>query len=174
MDFGPPGELETTTLEIGGDYYVCRPISIADTEELHVLDKLCFSDQHAFTEGYFFLLFLHDRAFGWALLDGDMIIAFIMVTKKRNVANIATIDIHPRYRRRGMASALIELAERELIEQDVKVCSLQVDIRNIAAIRLYHSLGYSKARRISGYYAGDGDAYLMRKQLTARETVDDG
>jgi ribosomal-protein-alanine N-acetyltransferase len=152
------------TLTIGGIDYPLRKLDFTDVDALHDLDILCFKPERAFTTGYFILLFFYDDAFGWGIEQEGNIIAFILLTKKRYNANIATIDIHPDYRRRGIANALIQFAEDQLKTIGIKSLTLQVEIDNEPALELYEKLCFKKIKTIPNYYV-DADAYLMRKLL---------
>ena len=170
------GAAESVT--IGGEEYLLRRAGAEDAERLHQLDMLCFPSGRAFTEGYFMLLFLYHRAFGWILeraggerqgpASAPPIVAFILLTSQRQKCNVSTIDVHPDCRRRGLATRLFRLAEQEMEEKGVAKCTLQVAVSNTAAIRLYHQLGFRKARTLHGYYGGREDGYLMEKRFEPR------
>ncbi len=141
-------------------------MGIEDIDRLHELDLLCFPEERAFTTGYFLLLFLYHRAFGWGLEKEGLIEAFVLLTTHRQSGNISTLDVHPRYRRHGIGSRLMMLAEMALKEMGMKKCTLQVAASNTEAIRLYDKLGYKRVRILHRYYAGKEDGYLMEKGLT--------
>jgi ribosomal-protein-alanine N-acetyltransferase len=152
------------SLTVRGIDYSLRQLDFSDVDVLHDLDILCFKPERAFTTGYFILLFFYDDAFGWCLEQAGTIIAFILLTKKRYNANIATIDIHPDYRRRGIGMALIQFAEEQLKADGIKSLTLQVETDNVPALELYEKLNFEKIKTIPDYYV-DADAYLMRKLL---------
>ena len=151
-------------IKIGARRYPIRSIDYNDAEVLHQLDALCFPAERAFTEGYFLLLFFYEDAYGWLLEDKERVVAFILLTSRRKRVNIATIDVHPNYRRRGIGSTLLEFAEEHARQEGTTTMTLQVETTNTSAIRLYHRHGYEKVRVLSNYYA-DADAWQMRKQL---------
>jgi [ribosomal protein S18]-alanine N-acetyltransferase len=151
-------------LEVRGRTYTVRPLDYRHVDELHDMDVLCFPPGRAFTTGYFILLFFYDNAFGWGLEEDGKLTAFILVTLKRHNANIATIDVHPHHRRRGLGEALMKLAETKLRDRGVRSISLQVGTENEGAQELYNRQGFTRVRTLKNYYI-DGDAYLMRKRL---------
>ncbi|HUX06004.1 MAG TPA: N-acetyltransferase [Acidobacteriota bacterium] len=162
----PANSMERMKVAVSGESFVLRPIEIGDIDALHALDCICFPPDRAFTPGYFSLLFLYHRAFGWALEDPEAeLAAFILLTIQRNRGNISTIDVHPRFRRLGLGTRLIGLAEETLRQMGVRKCALQVEVDNEAAIELYKKLGYSTTRLLPGYYDGKKDGYLMEKPL---------
>ena len=162
----PGNSAERMEVNVGGTGFVLRTIDVADIDKLHELDRICFPPGRAFTTGYFSLLFLYHRAFGWALEDNKGgIAAFILLTTQRNRGNISTIDVRPGFRRLGLATRLIRLAEETLRQMGLKKCTLQVEADNKAAIRLYTKLGYNITRTLPRYYEGKKDGYLMEKPL---------
>jgi ribosomal protein S18 acetylase RimI-like enzyme len=168
-----------------------RNVGMADIPELHHLDKLCFPQERAFTEGYFSLLFLYHQAFGWALepvdtqsratlrkasradsssgfqADGGAatFVASILVTIRYDAANIATIDVHPLFRRLGLGKILMRKAEAELRRRGIHKLILQVAVGNSNAISLYEKTGFRKIKTIKGYYGGKEDGIVMEKLL---------
>ena len=152
--------------EIRGTEYLLNSISLEDVDQMQALDQKCFPPEIAFTEGYFRLLFYYDKAFGWSLSLDDKIIAFILLTPHRNKANIATIDVSPRHRRKGIGSALVSFAEKTLADSDYHSVFLQVHVDNSGAIQLYQQAGYSVVKTLPDYYP-TGDALLMRKIIKA-------
>lgn len=191
MDTEQNRDFDRTVVTIGERSYSLRPISMDDIGELHELDKLCFSEKRAFTEGYFNLLFLYHKAFGWALIPRSdnssadhrprksiqeytdrkigkglgPIAAFVLITMRRHAGNIATLDVHPFHRRSGLGTYLMSLAEEEVRKKGSKRLTLQVAISNQAAISLYFGLGYTMVKKIKNYYGGEEDCYLMEKAL---------
>lgn len=142
--------------------YIFESIGIDDVADMEVLDQLCFTPDIAFTDGYFRLLFYYDHAFGWCLRQQQKLVAFIMITPHRNRANIATIDVSPDFRRKGLGSFLVEYCEKALKQNGYNSVYLQVHTENSGAINLYQKTGYSVVRTLKDYYPS-GDAYLMRK-----------
>ena len=159
------GSMEREEVTIDGDRFFLRAVNIDDIEAMRRLDLLCFPPERAFTEGYFLLLFLYHYAFGWGLEDeqGELA-AFILLTIREEEGNVATIDVHPGFRRRGIASRLLRMAEGALAEMGVRKCTLQVETGNESAIALYRKLGYRIVRLLPRYYQGEEDGYLMEKE----------
>ncbi len=81
-------------------------------------------------------------------------------------AEILTIAVLPEARRRGAAAAMVPVMLQWATGQGAKAIFLEVNERNIAAIRLYEKYGFSVISRRKEYYRNaDGsheDALIMR------------
>lgn len=73
---------------------------------------------------------------------------------------IATIAVHPKYRRRGLGRRLLRACEQAMAMPHIK---LTLRVSNPAALDLYKSEGYQQVRYWRGYYADGEDALVMEK-----------
>lgn len=112
-----------------------------------------------------FVLALRLRGF----LGGTRMAGFVMVRFAADEAEILTIAVRPRYRRRGYGRMLMDDVIRRLYREHIARLFLEVDRSNGAAVGLYRSLGFEIAGERRNYYskpaAGDGSALVMRLQV---------
>lgn len=100
-----------------------------------------------------------------AELNGQ-IVGYIVIRKLFEEAEILSIAVKKEFRRRGIATKLIENILDE-IKDSVKVCFLDVRVSNEAAIKLYEKLGFKKVGIRKKYYVyPEEDAVLMRFDFT--------
>ena len=84
-----------------------------------------------------------------------------MVTCKRGErAELVSVAVDPRFRAKGIATALMESTIRRLRRRGVRRFSLTVRVTNRAAIGLYVKHGFCRERLVRGYY-GKADGYRM-------------
>ena len=88
----------------------------------------------------------------------------VACVEKRN-AEIASLAVHPDYRRRGVADALMRHTLRELGAAGVGRVELMVRTGNTAGAQLYRSLGFRRVRRVPRYYEDGGDGFLMARAI---------
>lgn len=100
-------------------------------------------------------------AFGRIHFDGGMVLARVAADE----ADILTIAVAPDARRRGLGRALLLAAMEEAARRGAKSMFLEVGVDNAAAAALYVSCGFTQVGRRRGYYAGGGDALVMRAAL---------
>jgi len=83
-------------------------------------------------------------------------------------ADLVSIATAPDAERRGVATRLLDHGLAELAARGCEDICLEVAIDNVAALALYHRLGFAEVGRRTGYYRRGGglvDAIVMRRQL---------
>jgi ribosomal-protein-alanine N-acetyltransferase len=97
------------------------------------------------------------------------LVGFALVRSVAGEAEILTVAVAPADRGLGFGRRLMEEALRRLYREGAAACFLEVDEANVAAVRLYRSLGFEVVGKRKGYYrttvAGEGTALVMRVQL---------
>ena len=73
---------------------------------------------------------------------------------------IATLGVLPEYRRRGIATALLQACEEQMTLPRIR---LTVRVENYAARQLYEEWGYQQIGIWKKYYRGETDALLFEK-----------
>lgn len=84
------------------------------------------------------------------------------LVRKGHVVSIAVL---PRWRRKGIAQALIKRAMEGMQFYKAKQCYLEVRVTNDAGVKLYTKLGFEISRNVHGYYSDGEDAYVMCKRF---------
>jgi ribosomal-protein-alanine N-acetyltransferase len=145
---------------------IFREANLEDAEELKRLDELCFSRQVQYDELQF-LYYITDSDIHSLVIDHNKrLIGFIIYStdKTAQTANIVTLDIHPDFRRKGLATKLLDTAESQLDKIRTKTITLQVSVNNMPAQNFYKAKGYEIQSVINDYYPSE-DAYVMAKRL---------
>lgn len=89
-------------------------------------------------------------------------IAGISSWKEGHIVSLATL---PAWRRKGIASTLVEQLLDIFREKGKKRVKLEVRISNKAAICLYEKMGFEKKKVIKNYYENGEDAVMMKRRL---------
>jgi ribosomal-protein-alanine N-acetyltransferase len=79
--------------------------------------------------------------------------------------HVVSVAVLPRYRRKGVAQALLNMATDGMRYYKAKQCYLEVRVTNDAGVALYKKLGFEISRTVHGYYSDGEDAYVMSKKL---------
>ncbi len=136
--------------------------SIRDLNALSKFEHVCFGND------------------AWPILDLIAVLTFPDVVRLKVVENgrmiafaagdmhnpdgmgwIATIGVHPDYRRRGIGRDLLRATEARLKGPRIR---LSVRASNDGAIRLYEQEGYRRIDVWQGYYNDGEPAIVMEKQ----------
>ncbi len=148
--------------------------------------------EEADPDSYPVLAELHERSFpsGWSVDDlaalarqpgvvilqarrasaygSRSVIGFLILRVAADEAEVLTIAVDPRQRRRGIGEVLMRAALSRLYADRVASLFLEVDAANAGALALYRKLGFRKVGERRGYYRdsdGDGGALVMRVDL---------
>lgn len=97
--------------------------------------------------------------------DAAAPLAYAIFQRAADEAELLRIGVDPPYRRRGLATRLIDSGLARLRERGVERCFLEVAAGNRAAIALYEQLGFSRRGYRRGYYPNGDDALLLAKKL---------
>ena len=140
-----------------------RRILREDIPALAEIERLCFESPWSESSLEFLL---RDKNVGFvALCDGEIAAycGLICVLDEGQISNIAT---HPKYRRRGLARAIMEEIDRYSLENGIVFLSLEVRESNEAARTLYSSCGWIDAGIRKGFYSKPTEnAVVMTKAL---------
>lgn len=96
----------------------------------------------------------------------NQLVAYIVPWFIADELQIANVAVHEHFRRRGLARQLIMLVCDLAHRRNCRVAHLEVRRSNIAASRLYESLGFQTTAVRRNYYGSKEDALLMSKNLT--------
>ena len=143
-------------------------IKIVPMEKCHLaaideIDKTCFSNPWSLksleTElenpiANYFVAIIDGKVAGyggywWVFFEGE----------------ITNIAVHEKYRRKGIASKILEAMIKKCIETDTSAIHLEVRVSNESAISLYRKFGFKEDGIRPKYYDNNEDALLMTKEI---------
>lgn len=100
--------------------------------------------------------------------EQDKLLGACVFSQVLDEGEILQLCIRYEKQRNGYAYQLLEHVCRDLREQQVNQIFLEVMLGNLAAINLYHKIGFNVISTRKNYYKVDGkyiDALVMAKQL---------
>ena len=144
---------------------IVQDASVKCLERLYEIEKECFVEE-AFTKKQIALLLTDYNSISLTARENEEIVGFIvgMVYPDGKAVNghILTIDVSPSHRRRGIGQMLLQEMESIFAQKGVQACLLEVREGNVAAISLYHKLGYEDIGRLENYYGKAHGIYLKK------------
>jgi [ribosomal protein S18]-alanine N-acetyltransferase len=97
---------------------------------------------------------------------GEMVAGYICFWLVADEVQILNIAVHQAYRRQGIGRALLAHCLNFGFEKKTRKAVLEVRSSNLAAQRLYRSLGFEAVGQRLGYYGGAGEhAVLMERNM---------
>jgi [ribosomal protein S18]-alanine N-acetyltransferase len=149
---------------------VIRPMQIQDIDRVHQIDVLSFS--LPWPKGSYRFELLENN--GSQCLVGEIfqgnetteIVGMIVTWLIVDEAHIASVAVHPDYRRLGYGEQLVITAMRHALKTGMKFVTLEVRASNLPAQTLYQKLGFEIAgRRLRYYKDNQEDAIIMTVRL---------
>ena len=137
------------------------PAGLRDLPAVWALERACFGhDAWGLPDIFFSLIAPVVRL---KATRGDRLVGFVMGDPRvrHGFSWIATIGVHPDFRRQGIAARLLAEAEAALPTPRLK---LTVRQSNLGAIALYEKLGYQRVALWEHYYSGGETGIVMEKQ----------
>jgi len=147
-----------------------RPMTPADLPTVAELDRLSFSQPWPFGAFEAELANVNSRC--WVTEVDGRVAAAIVIWRVLDEAHIATIAVHPDFRRRGIGKALLRASMDAAYAEGARIYHLEVRAGNLAAQKMYIDFGYEVVGRRPRYYQDNGeDALLMTLSLNTEAKV---
>lgn len=144
--------------------FTIRNARADDLDALEALERQCFSVP--WTRDMLFCSLPDERHELLLACGGDELFGYVGLMSVLDEGYISNVAVAPAYRRRGIASALLDALLRRAEEKELAFVSLEVRAGNAPAIALYERFGFAEVGRRRGYYsAPKEDALLMTKML---------
>lgn len=93
----------------------------------------------------------------------DISVGFICFRNVGEESELLNIGIDPQHRQKGLGKKLMEFYIDFCGQKGVKKYYLEVDPKNLPAVRLYQSFGFQQAGNRKFFYQGRHDALVMER-----------
>jgi [ribosomal protein S18]-alanine N-acetyltransferase len=152
-------------LDLSSTIVRTRRANVDDLAMLVQLEEYFPTDR--LSRASFWRLLRHGHASVWVVEQDNVLVgnAVMLYRRGTSLARLYSLVVHPEYQRRGIARALLAMAESEAGGRGCRVMQLEVRPDNVAAIRLYLTDGYTMTGTAGKYYEDGSDALRMRKRL---------
>jgi len=145
-------------------------MTILKMNESHVgqvaeLEKICFSDP--WSENSVASELNNKLALWLVAVEGERVAGYIGSQTVLGETDMMNVAVHPDFRRKGIAEAIILELIQQLKAMESHCLTLEVRASNVPAIALYEKLGFSQIGRRKNYYRNPReDALILRKEWT--------
>lgn len=128
------------------------------------LEKLCFQDP--WSEKSIASELSNKLALWLVVVEEETVVGYIGSQTVMDESDMMNVAVHPEFRRRGIAEALVNALCAALKEQGSVSLTLEVRASNEPAKALYEKLGFEQVGKRPNYYRNPKeDAYILRKML---------
>lgn len=143
--------------------YKIVPMTKDHVDGIKAIDDLCFESPWSLKSfeseltnplAVYFVAIKDDKVIGYA--------GYWWIFDEGQITNIA---VHPDFRQKGIASALMDEMVKKCSVTDVYTLTLEVRVSNSSAIALYEKYGFEKVGLRPKYYGNKEDAVLMTKEI---------
>ena len=132
-------------------------------QQVALLEKLCFSDP--WSEKSVAGELENPLAYWLVAVEGDMVAGYIGSQTVLDETDMMNVAVHPDYRRKGIAEALVMELENALKDLGSRRLTLEVRESNEPARKLYEKLGFVQVGKRPRYYRNPReDALILRKE----------
>ncbi len=141
-----------------------RPMIASDVERVMEIERASFP--YPWSQAFFYQELKVSCASAVLALAGEQAIGYVIYWLVSGEVDIHNLAVHPGYRRRGVARALLHWVIGDAKERGAGRITLEVRKSNTGAQDLYRSLGFAEQGVRKGYYSDDGeDALAMALDL---------
>lgn len=138
-------------------------MNAAHVAQIAQLEKTCFSDP--WSEKSVASELNNPLALWLTAVEGERVTGYIGSQTVMDETDMMNVAVHPDFRRRGIAEALVNELVARLKSRESRSLTLEVRASNSSAITLYEKLGFSQIGRRKNYYRNPReDALILRKE----------
>lgn len=143
-----------------------RPVDKVDANALIRLENECFQTDQLSARSFQHWIKAKHRVFLVIENSGGLVgYGLVILHKGTRLARLYSIAISPTARGQGLSKLLMAALEEKAVESGKFYMRLEVANKNIAAIRLYESLGYKSFGIYEDYYSDHSSAIRMQKRI---------
>ena len=142
---------------------IIESMNSSHVAQIAELEKLCFSDP--WSENSIASELDNKLAFWLVATEGERVAGYIGSQTVMDETDMMNVAVHPDYRRKGIAEALVNNLVEQLKKMGSHCLTLEVRASNAPATALYEKLGFSEIGRRKNYYRNPReDALILRKE----------
>ena len=139
----------------------------ADLDEVMAIERTSF--RHPWSSNFFLEELQVACARSVLAQLNDKIVGYVLFWLLPETVDIHNIAVHTEFRRRRIGQALLRQVFEQARSRHSSRVTLEVRVSNIAAQKLYESVGFVSQGLRKGYYSDDGeDAMIMALELDHR------
>lgn len=143
------------------DLFIREALS-QDLQEIYEIEQACFGEEQFSLHQLRYLITKAKGCF-WVVESNQHVIAYVCFLSHalRSNLRLYSIAVHPDRKGEGIATLLLDKGLVYARKMNYKSMTLEVDVRNLAAISLYEKKLFQIVRVLPSYYSENRDAFYM-------------
>ena len=152
---------------VSGQRVSFRSMVPADLDEVMAIERTSF--RHPWSSNFFLEELQVACARSVLAQLNDKIVGYVLFWLLPETVDIHNIAVHTEFRRQRIGQTLLRQVFEQARSRHSSRVTLEVRVSNIAAQKLYESVGFVSQGLRKGYYSDDGeDAMIMALELDQR------
>lgn len=143
-----------------------RKANLSDLPDILEMEQLCFRDD-GFSKAQFIYLITHSKGVFYIIEDEGKAVAYISLLYHAGSHNLRvySVAVHPGFQQKRLGQRLMDATIDFAHTCQAARITLEVNVANTAAIRLYEKNGFTRKGTKPGYYHDGSDAFYMVREI---------
>ena len=145
-----------------------RPAVVGDLDAVETVERRCFPEGEAFSRRQLRHLLAHAQGARYVACRDGKVVGYISLLTRRTARNlrIYSVAVDPAARGCGAGQALVDTAVALARRLGLHEVTLEVNVTNDSALRLYTRNGFRPGKLLHGYYHDGADARRMSLRIS--------
>lgn len=140
---------------------IIRKATLSDLDDIIKIEQEWISEYPCWGKKGFLKEFDKENSFTFVAVVDDIIVGFINFWDFSDLIEINSVVVSKKFLRRGIARVLLKEVFSYAKDNSIKRIVLEVNEKNIAALKLYESFGFKMYNVRKKYYDFNYDAIMM-------------
>lgn len=160
----------------GSPAVILRPMTLSDIDAVLQIERISFPTPWP-RDAFIYELARPERSICWVAEyiptdEAPRVIGDVVIWLAGRIAHVATLAVHPDFRREGIGACLLANTLRKSIEHGMNEAILEVREKNYSAQEMYLKFGFEIIGIRDGYYRDTGeDAVVMALKPLSRDKL---
>jgi ribosomal-protein-alanine N-acetyltransferase len=149
-----------------------RPLALADLNAIEQIERRSYPTP--WSRSMFAGELAKPASLCLGAFEDDQLAGYLIISRYVDAWHVMNIAVAPQFRRRGIATALLQKLFEQTEDGSRRGYTLEVRVSNEGAIKLYERLGFTARGTRRGYYTDNReDALIMWRDAEDHATLHD-
>jgi ribosomal-protein-alanine N-acetyltransferase len=145
-----------------------RPLALADLNGIEEIERRSYPTP--WSRSMFAGELAKPTSLCLGAFEDDRLAGYLIISRYVDAWHVMNIAVAPQFRRRGIATALLQKLFEQTEDGSRRGYTLEVRVSNAGAIKLYERLGFTARGTRHGYYTDNReDALIMWREAESRD-----